>query len=233
MCLHENEAISAVTVMTAVRPAAYLPLLDKASCMLTTWLLLAAVGCADHPTFVSTPTEEASGGKGGEGGAAGGGAGIELVGLRRAARDAGKLIGAAVDATSLADDPTYAEVLAREFDYLTPENATKWGTLQPVSARQFRPVPSGSTSSSLLAVASSWSQGELWPVRAASPVDYRFEWLPSCWGWWWHARLSVGRKRRPRHPCEWRSKESRGLNPPGPIGALQRRRGARRPMLRL
>ncbi len=54
-----------------------------------------------------------------------------LGGLRKAAADANKLIGAAVNASALRDDPTYGEVLAREFDYVTPENSMKWGPLQP------------------------------------------------------------------------------------------------------
>jgi GH35 family endo-1,4-beta-xylanase len=42
-----------------------------------------------------------------------------------------KLVGAAVNAEALAGVPRYAEVLAREFDYVTPENVMKWGPLQP------------------------------------------------------------------------------------------------------
>jgi hypothetical protein len=45
------------------------------------------------------------------------------------------LIGAAVDAVALRDDASYAAVLAREFDYETPENATKWGSLSRSAAR--------------------------------------------------------------------------------------------------
>jgi endo-1,4-beta-xylanase len=52
--------------------------------------------------------------------------------LREAAAAAGKLLGAAVNNSALASDPTYAEILALEFDYVTPENATKWGPLEPV-----------------------------------------------------------------------------------------------------
>jgi GH35 family endo-1,4-beta-xylanase len=51
--------------------------------------------------------------------------------LREAAAKAGKLLGAAVNADALAADPTYAELLATEFDYVTPENVTKWGPLEP------------------------------------------------------------------------------------------------------
>jgi GH35 family endo-1,4-beta-xylanase len=69
-------------------------------------------------------------GAGGMGGTGGVGGAREIGELRRAAATAGKLIGTAVDHTALRDDPTYATVLAREFDYVTPENATKWGPLE-------------------------------------------------------------------------------------------------------
>ena len=59
------------------------------------------------------------------------GGGEELEGLRAAAARAGKLIGTAVDARALDTDAEYAAVLAREFDYVTPENATKWEPLEP------------------------------------------------------------------------------------------------------
>ena len=42
-----------------------------------------------------------------------------------------RLIGTAVDVGALAGVPQYATVLAREFNYVTPENAMKWGSLQP------------------------------------------------------------------------------------------------------
>lgn len=74
----------------------------------------------------------ARGGSSGAGGAGGsGGAPVEKGGLSLAAAAAQRLIGTAVDATALHSDPTYAQVLAREFDYVTPENATKWGPLEP------------------------------------------------------------------------------------------------------
>jgi GH35 family endo-1,4-beta-xylanase len=41
------------------------------------------------------------------------------------------LVGTAVNVEAIDNDPTYAEVLAREFDYITPENVMKWGPLQP------------------------------------------------------------------------------------------------------
>jgi GH35 family endo-1,4-beta-xylanase len=45
-----------------------------------------------------------------------------------------RLMGTAVDVAQLASVPQYAAVLAREFSYVTPENAMKWGPLQPVDA---------------------------------------------------------------------------------------------------
>jgi GH35 family endo-1,4-beta-xylanase len=65
-----------------------------------------------------------SGGEGGAGGA-------QPPGLRDAAARANRLLGTAVDANALRNDATYADLLAREFDYATPENATKWGFLAP------------------------------------------------------------------------------------------------------
>lgn len=62
-----------------------------------------------------------------------GAAGSPLTGLRAAARDAGKLMGAAVGALPLREDPAYGDVLAREFGYVTPENAAKWSVLAPAA----------------------------------------------------------------------------------------------------
>jgi GH35 family endo-1,4-beta-xylanase len=42
-----------------------------------------------------------------------------------------RFIGTAVDVTALATVPQYAAVLAREFNYVTPENAMKWGSIEP------------------------------------------------------------------------------------------------------
>lgn len=42
-----------------------------------------------------------------------------------------RLVGTAVDVTSLASVPEYATVLAREFSYVTPENEMKWGSIEP------------------------------------------------------------------------------------------------------
>ena len=51
--------------------------------------------------------------------------------LADAAERAHRLVGAAVAFGPLTTEPTYREVLERELDYITPENATKWGSLQP------------------------------------------------------------------------------------------------------
>jgi endo-1,4-beta-xylanase len=48
--------------------------------------------------------------------------------------ESGRLVGAASNNTALANDATYVTTLANELSYVTPENATKWGTLQPVDA---------------------------------------------------------------------------------------------------
>src|SRR5690606_18335461 len=53
--------------------------------------------------------------------------------LREVAEAAQTLIGTAVDARALAEDERYREVLVREFDYVTPENAMKWEPLAPSS----------------------------------------------------------------------------------------------------
>lgn len=44
---------------------------------------------------------------------------------------AGKFIGAAVDIKALGSEPIYKETLAREFNYVTPENAMKWRFVEP------------------------------------------------------------------------------------------------------
>jgi len=51
--------------------------------------------------------------------------------LRALAEKRGLLIGAAVDAEALRKEPAYRETLAREFSILTPENAMKFGAIQP------------------------------------------------------------------------------------------------------
>ncbi|HEX2733584.1 MAG TPA: endo-1,4-beta-xylanase [Polyangiaceae bacterium] len=54
--------------------------------------------------------------------------------LKAAALAAGRLLGTAVDETALTNDPQYRATLAAEFDYVTPENATKWGPLEPTAS---------------------------------------------------------------------------------------------------
>lgn len=48
-----------------------------------------------------------------------------------AACEAGRLVGTAVSYDALIADRAYADLLASEFTYVTPENAMKWGPLQP------------------------------------------------------------------------------------------------------
>jgi GH35 family endo-1,4-beta-xylanase len=54
--------------------------------------------------------------------------------LGHTACESGRLVGAASNNGALANDPTYVTTLGNEFTYVTPENAMKWGTLQPVDA---------------------------------------------------------------------------------------------------
>jgi endo-1,4-beta-xylanase len=51
--------------------------------------------------------------------------------LRDLAGKAGVLVGAAVGCTPLTTDPQYAQVLAREYNILTPENEMKWKNSNP------------------------------------------------------------------------------------------------------
>ena len=53
--------------------------------------------------------------------------------LAAAAAATGRLVGAAVDHGALLNEPAYSQLLAQEFSSVTPENATKWGALQPSS----------------------------------------------------------------------------------------------------
>ena len=89
------------------------------------------------PAGGTSPTggANATGGSlGGSGGAGTGGSVILPATLREAAAQSGTLVGAAVDASALRSDTSYAQVLAREFDYVTPENAMKWEVLAPSSS---------------------------------------------------------------------------------------------------
>ncbi len=54
--------------------------------------------------------------------------------LPNVARGSKRLVGAAVSADALAADASYAETLENEFTSVTPENAMKWGFVQPVDA---------------------------------------------------------------------------------------------------
>ena len=104
-------------------PASVSKILARAlgRCAAPTLTCLGLFGCGESGE-ASLPSESVDG----AGGAAG-----DFASLREAAAHAGKHIGAAVDAAALLSDPTYSEVLAREFDSITPENATKWGPLAP------------------------------------------------------------------------------------------------------
>jgi endo-1,4-beta-xylanase len=51
--------------------------------------------------------------------------------LRCAAASRNLAIGSAVGSPELGSDPTYGEVLAREFNIVTPENDMKWGLIHP------------------------------------------------------------------------------------------------------
>jgi endo-1,4-beta-xylanase len=51
--------------------------------------------------------------------------------LRTIAASRGLLVGAAVAWEPMTHDAAYAQVLAKHFSYVTPENAMKWGLVQP------------------------------------------------------------------------------------------------------
>jgi GH35 family endo-1,4-beta-xylanase len=57
--------------------------------------------------------------------------------LAAAAAGTGRLVGAAVDYGALINEPAYAQLLSQEFSYVTPENATKWGSVQPSAANSW------------------------------------------------------------------------------------------------
>ena len=56
---------------------------------------------------------------------------VDLTTLRGAAESSGRRVGAALSSSALRSDPEYVEILVREFGGVTPENAMKWGPLQP------------------------------------------------------------------------------------------------------
>lgn len=57
--------------------------------------------------------------------------------LANAACAAGRLVGSAVRYDALQNDAMYRSLLASQFTYVTPENETKWGSLQPVDANHW------------------------------------------------------------------------------------------------
>lgn len=60
--------------------------------------------------------------------------------LAAAAAGTGRLVGAAVDYGALINEPAYAQLLAQEFSYVTPESSTAAsGTPRPPSQRRPRP----------------------------------------------------------------------------------------------
>jgi len=70
---------------------------------------------------------------GGSAGLAGSGGEGQWATLREAAAAAGRYIGAAVSIDALRSDSTYGQILAQEFDEVTPENAMKWEPLAPTA----------------------------------------------------------------------------------------------------
>lgn len=57
--------------------------------------------------------------------------------LKEAGAAVNRLIGVALNESPLANDATYREIAAREFDYVTAENAMKWEPLQPSSSSSY------------------------------------------------------------------------------------------------
>lgn len=57
--------------------------------------------------------------------------GIDATTLRELADRVGMRVGAAIKPFELSNDPAYAEVIAEEFNLVTPEYSAKWGPLQP------------------------------------------------------------------------------------------------------
>jgi endo-1,4-beta-xylanase len=55
--------------------------------------------------------------------------------LRQLAAVAGIRVGTALALPALVEEPRYAEIAAREFDAVTPENALKWGPVHPAPDR--------------------------------------------------------------------------------------------------
>lgn len=92
----------------------------------------AAATAGDGPSAAAGAAVVDSGGAGGES-ASGGAPGAPCTEPTLACATT-KLVGTAVNLGAVQDVPSYAEVLGREFDYVTPENVMKWGPLQPTQA---------------------------------------------------------------------------------------------------
>jgi GH35 family endo-1,4-beta-xylanase len=90
-----------------------------------------------HDKSTGQPSASSSQGAGGASSSATIGSGGGGPSLKEAAEQAGRLIGAAVSLGPLRSDPPYAQALAQECDYVTPENATKWGPLEPTEGAWF------------------------------------------------------------------------------------------------
>jgi endo-1,4-beta-xylanase len=97
-----------------------------------------AGGAAQSNGGTGQAGEVASGGSGETGGSgdAGSGGGAkpacdDLEALKCAA--GARRVGTAFNVNAFASEPRYAEVMAREFNAVTPENAMKWGPLQPTA----------------------------------------------------------------------------------------------------
>jgi GH35 family endo-1,4-beta-xylanase len=105
--------------------------LDRTLSLVVMCSTIAVVSCgqaAERPGDSVASSVELSG----DGGETGTGSTIaEVCSVPTLACATNKLVGAAVNVEALDNVPTYAEVLAREFDYITPENVMKWGPLQP------------------------------------------------------------------------------------------------------
>lgn len=99
---------------------------------------LACLSCSDDSPSGPRGNVVAASGASGSGGQTTGqdnsaGASYEMGALRAAAKRAGKLLGVAVDAKALASDTNYSTLVGEEFDYVTAENAMKWGPLAPTA----------------------------------------------------------------------------------------------------
>ena len=83
-----------------------------------------------------TGTED-TGSEGGDTGLEGGDtsepAPIDTSTLQGAAASSGRRVGVALSSSAYASDPDYLALLVEEFGGITPENATKWGPLQPTA----------------------------------------------------------------------------------------------------